>query len=282
MLRQGGGRSPEARAKDASSSVEVRRLWAGMAMNFAVFLQQRPRAGAEAQVLYERSLAILESLHQQDAVNAEFALSLAEALLNWGIFLMFNPSRRDEAGPILTRGIAVLTPLAAREPELRRLRHALFALHGARAQWLEGSKQWAEAAQDWRHSAEFATPENRFRMQCQRSAALAQAGQFRQARDLITDLAEHLPPDQPEYPLHLADVLCLCVKGCAASSDLPEEGRAKCQEAWTADAVALLTRHLDMTPAAKREQARKALLTRRELEPLAGHPAFMALTQAAR
>ncbi|HMP02409.1 MAG TPA: protein kinase [Gemmatales bacterium] len=259
------------------ASVEMRRLLASMSMNFAVALQTHPGKGDEVRQLYQQSLAILEGLVREQPGDSFLVTSLAESLLNWGIFLSHDVARRAEAGPILTRGIELIEPLWRQEPEQTRTRHALMALHGSRAYWLEPQGRWAEAAADWVRVVELAPAEKRFMMRCFLAMALAEAGEAEKAHDLVVQLTPELPAGQVGFPLHLAEVLGVCVSKLESHSSLSPAEQGACRERWSQEAVALLRTYAEWSPSEQRAETLQSLPGRPRLASLTGHAGFQAL-----
>ena len=264
---------------DDSPSVadaSLRMLMAESLQGLAVVMQQTKHK-EEVPQLYAKSRELLEDALRIEPKWDEATLSLGLTLLNWGVFLSYDPPSRRKAESLFTEAIGHLAPIVAREPEWDRARMALCKCHGGLAQLYAVEGRHAPAARQWEHHVAIAGRDDKEYAQFFLAMALARAGEHRKAWSFVQQLRPSLVKRPAEFHTHLAVVSSLCLGAAENDPALAALDRARVCSDYAVAGVELLRQAFALVPGPERPAMRSAQLLDPDMKPLRRRPDFQAL-----
>jgi tRNA A-37 threonylcarbamoyl transferase component Bud32 len=264
---------------DAAPSTEdapVRVQMADSLYNLAVVLQQTqykqkvPRIYAESRQLLEEALKV--EPQWDDAT-----LALGSTLLNWGIFLSYDPASRRKAETLLREAIGRLAPMVEREPEWERAHTALSCSHGGLAELFNAERRYTEAAREWEQVVSTANSDQKLHAQFMLALALTRAGEHQKAWKLAEALRPLLSKLPADYHFHLPIVCSGCLGAAEKDPGLSAEERSAICSRYASAGVELFRDALEIVPAADRPARLAAQQLDVDMAPLRHRAEFQAL-----
>jgi tetratricopeptide (TPR) repeat protein len=245
--------------------------------NLAILYQRAAGQPAKAEAVYQKSLAIADTLSREQPGNVEFAFSgirTRSMLAN----LLRAVGRTDESIAYYDKNIVWLEAALAGQPADDGFRHGLFVARLGRGLSLMKLERRGEAAAEWRRVVDLSEGRSNAVMRQYRAMPLAYLGEHARAAAEMEAMLGELKPE----PTVLYDFACAYGAAAAAVAEdvrLPTADRQALGDRYAARAVDLLTQ-IEPTGYFAAPNRGVKWLKRWEFDPLTPRPAFQRLLAA--